>query len=169
LLSWSTASELNNKGFEVERSVNGRDFKTVDFVKGAGNSSRNVNYNLTDAKAFNATNVLYYRLKQIDFDGKFAYSTIVRVSKNAGEANALAVFPNPYSTDYSLSFTATNNGNASIEMVDLQGRVVASQEATIASGPNTLSMKETTNLKSGIYFVRLTINGETQIIKLVKN
>jgi hypothetical protein len=169
LLSWSTASELNNKGFEVERSVNGRDFKTVDFVKGAGNSSRNVNYNLTDAKAFNATNVLYYRLKQIDFDGKFAYSTIVRVSKNAGEANALAVFPNPYSTDYSLSFTATNNGNASIEMVDLQGRVVASQEATISSGPNTLSMKETTNLKSGIYFVRLTINGETQIIKLAKN
>jgi hypothetical protein len=70
LLSWTTVSETNNKGFEVERSINGRTFEKVGFVKGAGNSNRISNYGLTDVRAFDVTNsnILYYRLKQLDFN-----------------------------------------------------------------------------------------------------
>lgn len=169
LLNWITASEINNKGFEVERSVDGRNFLFVDFVKGAGNSTRTLSYSLTDAKAFALSNVVYYRLKQVDFDGKSTYSNVVRVSKTAGEVNALSLFPNPYATDYSISFTAINDGKASVEMLDIQGKTVASFDADIISGANTLSIVETADMKPGIYFVRITVNGEVQTLKLVKN
>lgn len=171
ILSWTTATEINNAGFDVERSVDGYTFEKAGYVKGAGNSTRTLTYSLTDAKAFAITssNVIYYRLKQTDFDGKFTYSNVVRVSKTAGEVNALSLFPNPYSTDYSISFTAINDGKASVEMLDIQGKTVASHEADIISGSNTLSMLETASMKPGIYFIRLTVNGETQTLKLVKN
>jgi hypothetical protein len=74
-LNWTTASEINNKGFDVERSVDGRTFESIGFVKGAGNSTRMLNYSLTDAKAFEKTPVMYYRLKQVDFDGNFCLLT----------------------------------------------------------------------------------------------
>ncbi len=171
ILTWATASEVNNSGFEVQRSIDGRNFVKAGFVKGAGNSNKTLNYSLTDAKAFAVanSNVVYYRLKQIDFDGKFTYSQIVRVAKNAEAVNALSVYPNPYATSYSVSLTATKEGVATTEMVDLQGKVVATKSASIIGGNNMVPMTEVTNLEAGVYFVRLTVNGETQMTKLVKN
>ncbi len=171
ILTWTTASEINNSGFEVQRSVDGRNFEKAAFVKGAGNSNKALNYSLTDAKAFAVakSNVVYYRLKQVDFDGKYAYSQVVRVAKNAEAVNALSVYPNPYASAYSVSFTAAKEGMATIEMVDLQGKVVATKSAAIINGNNMVPMTEVTNLEAGVYFVRLTVNGETQMTKLVKN
>jgi hypothetical protein len=171
LLAWSTASEINNRGFEVERSVDGRNFEYVNFVKGAGNSSRANHYDLTDKKAFDISrsNVLYYRLKQTDFDGKFVYSTVVRVNKNQQALGSLTLFPNPYATDFSISLTSTDAGKAVIEMMDIQGKVVASQETSLLTGSNTVAINNASDLNAGVYFVRVTLNGETQMLKLVKN
>ena len=171
LLTWTTVSETNNKGFEVERSLNGSTFEKVGFVKGAGKSNRTSNYGLTDVKAFDVTqsNVLYYRLKQLDFDGEYSYSQVVRVTKNAEAANALSVYPNPYSSAYGVSFNAAKDGVATIEMLDIQGKVVATLDAIITTGNNLVPITEANNLNKGIYFVRLTVNGETQVTKLVKN
>jgi hypothetical protein len=171
ILNWNTATETNNKGFEIERSVNGRTFEKVNFVKGAGNSNKAMSYSLTDANAFTVSqsNVLYYRLKQVDLDGKYTYSNIVRVDKTTKEANALSVFPNPYSNDYSISFTAINEGSATVEIMDLQGKVVATKNAAVVNGANTISMTEASTVRAGIYFVRINVNGEMQTLKLVKN
>jgi hypothetical protein len=170
LLNWTTASETNNKGFEIERSANGRTFEKINFVNGAGNSSKVINYNLVDKNVWlPGVSEVYYRLKQVDFDGKYAYSQVVRVNKNVKEANALSVFPNPYSNDYSISFTAINEGSATVEMMDLQGKVVAVKNAAVVNGVNTISMNEASTVRAGIYFVRININGEMQTLKLVKN
>lgn len=171
LLNWTSVSELNNKGFEVQRSVDGRNFTNVGFVKGAGNSARTLNYSLTDVKAFDnaGSTVLYYRLKQVDFDGKFEFSHIVKVTKNAGETNALTVFPNPYSTDFTIAFNATNAGEAMVEIVDIQGKTVGTMSSQVISGNNTLALTEFAELNQGVYFIRLTVNGESQLLKLVKN
>jgi hypothetical protein len=170
LLNWSTASETNNKGFEIERSTNGRTFEKVNFVKGAGNSSKVISYNFVDKNVWLLSVAeAFYRLKQVDLDGKYTYSNIVRVDKNTKEANALSAFPNPYSNDYSISFTAINEGNATVEMMDIQGKVVAVKNAAVVNGANTISMDEASTLKAGIYFVRINVNGEMQTLKLVKN
>jgi hypothetical protein len=171
LLDWNTASEINNKGFEIERSVDGRNFSSVNFVKGAGNSSRSISYSFIDAKAFDkaGSSALYYRLKQVDFDGSFNYSPILRVTKTATEMTALTVYPNPYANDFTISFAANNAGNAQVEIVDIQGKTVAHTSSIVVNGNNVIPMTETAYLQLGVYFVRLTINGDIQVIKLVKN
>jgi hypothetical protein len=171
LVSWTTASETNNKGFEVQRSIDGRNFEYVTFVKGAGNSSRVINYNSTDAKAFEKANstVLYYRLKQVDFNGEFSFSNTVKVTKNVAAANALTVYPNPFNAAYSVSFEAVNAGTVSLVMVDLQGKTVASHTSPVVKGSNTISFDNLNDLQTGVYFVKVTVDGETQVLKLVKN
>ncbi|MCW8823012.1 MAG: M28 family peptidase, partial [Ignavibacteriaceae bacterium] len=80
-LLWSTATELNNKGFEIERSVDDDDnFVTVGFVDGKGNSTEINYYSYSDQPDLNGFRQLYYRLKQVDFDGTFSYSNVVNVN-----------------------------------------------------------------------------------------
>lgn len=170
ILNWSTASETNNQGFQVEKSLDGRTFeRTGDFVKGAGNSKTVKNYSLLDANAFAKARVVYYRLKQVDFDGMYSYSPVVKVTAAAQSLNALSVFPNPYNTTYNVSFNAATEGDATIEMTDLQGRVITSQTATVTLGDNNIPMNNVSTVNAGIYFVRVIKDGETTVIKLVKN
>ncbi|MES2727444.1 MAG: T9SS type A sorting domain-containing protein [Bacteroidota bacterium] len=170
LVSWTTASEVNNKGFEVERSIDGTEFASITFVKGAGNSSNVNSYSKLDLNAFNVTasNTIYYRLKQVDFDGKYTYSQIVKVYKNLEAFSAVAIYPNPFVSQVTVSFNAATQSTAVIEILDIQGKVVATKTANTVNGANTVEVNNTDNLQAGIYFARLTLNGESQVIKLVK-
>jgi hypothetical protein len=170
-LTWSTATEINNKGFDVERSVDGKSFVKVAFVKGAVNSNVKMNYALTDAKAFVVanSNILYYRLKQVDLNGTVTYSQVVKVSINAENVNTVLAYPNPFTTDYSVSFTTAKAGVANIVMVDMQGRKVLSFTTDIVTGNNMIPVNTVATLEAGVYFVSVAVNGETQVIKLVKN
>ena len=76
-LNWSTASELNNLGFEIERSTNRSDWRIIGFREGKGTSTEPQEYSFTDDLFGNNSYILYYRLQQIDFDGSFEYSFIV--------------------------------------------------------------------------------------------
>lgn len=171
LVSWTTASEENNKGFEVESSIDGNSFKMIGFVKGAVNSNRVSNYNLQDEDAFvnNASNVIYYRLKQLDIDGKFTYSKVVSVNNESKAENVFEVFPNPFNTEFNIVVNATEAGNAIVETIDLQGKVLVSKNFNTVSGLNTLNMADVANLNTGIYVVKVTVNGQTFVHKLVKN
>ncbi|MFS8083447.1 MAG: hypothetical protein ACMG51_08350, partial [Ginsengibacter sp.] len=77
LLTWSTATEINNKGFELQKSMDGQTFTDIGFMAGHGNSSQVHNYSYTDEKVLSGSN--YYRLKQIDMDGRFTYSSIIKL------------------------------------------------------------------------------------------
>ena len=100
LLEWETASEENNEGFEVERSVNGSDWETLDFVEGNGSTIEISNYDFVDKRPFDGTN--YYRLKQLDFDGKFEYSKIVTVEL-AKDNEQLTIIPNPVQDELTIT------------------------------------------------------------------
>ncbi len=172
LVSWTTASEENNKGFEVESSIDGKNFKFLGFVKGAVNSNTLSNYNLVDANAFvnNASNIIYYRLKQLDLDGQFTYSKVVSVNNNDNKAeNVFEVFPNPFNTEFNIVVNATEEGNATVETIDLQGKVLVSKNFNTVNGLNTLNINDLPNLNAGIYVVKVTVNGQTFVHKLVKN
>lgn len=170
IVSWITASEINNKGFEVERSLDGKTFEYVGFVKGAGNANRNISYQITDKNAFelNKSAVLYYRLKQVDFDGNFNLSNVVSVNNNEAFANGIAVYPNPFVNAFIVSINAANSGIATIEIMDIQGKVVATKSIFINAGNSNVTVSENAHLHAGIYFVRININGEVKTMKLVK-
>jgi hypothetical protein len=170
ILSWITASEINNKGFEVERSVDGRAFEYTGFVKGAGNSNRSLSYSFADAKAFAKahSNILYYRLKQVDADGRYTYSNVVNASDNTQKAT-VSVYPNPFNTAYSISVDAAKAGSVGLKMVDIQGRLVAERSINVNKGSNEITMDNLQGLQAGIYFVKVALDGETQVLKLVKH
>src|ERR1041385_9231891 len=92
-LVWTTASEINNDYFSVERSEDAISYQVVGTVKGAGNSTQELYYSLKDQSPVRGIN--YYRLKQTDFDGHFKYSEVCSVS--AQPVNGIKVYPNPAS------------------------------------------------------------------------
>ncbi|GEM_PF-1663756 len=126
LLSWTTGSEQNNKGFEIERSTDGLSWNSIGFTPTAahnGNSSQKINYNFTDNAAVAGQN--FYRLKQTDFDGKFEYSD-VRLVVMSAEKN-VTIFPNPASTTL---YIRGLSGQETITVFDVLGRAVLVQKAT---------------------------------------
>jgi hypothetical protein len=157
ILSWSTSSESNNKGFEIERSNNGIDFETIGFVAGAGNSNKLINYSFLDESAHST--IAYYRLNQIDFDGKSTYSEILTL--NSDELN-FDITPNPFADQ--ITINASNAEQViSAEVMDLSGKVKLN-----ASNSGMVNI-DTRELSQGIYFIRIN-NGEKVIVKrIIKN
>ena len=105
----------------------------------------------------------------MDLDGKFTYSKVVLVNKDSKEENVFEVFPNPFNNEFNIVVNATEAGNATVKTFDLQGKVIASKNFTTVNGLNTLNMADLANLNTGIYLVKVTVNGQTFVQKLVKN
>lgn len=156
-LKWSTASEKNNDRFEVERSANGINFEKIGVIKGKGTTNLASDYTLLDKRPLKGLN--YYRLKQVDFDGKHEFSKIIKVSSDK-DAVALGVqlIPNPCS-DQNCSVLLKGIDTSKpvvVEMKDLTGRVVLSQQ--IASDQTSFNLPKA-NLGKGIYILSAR-NGE---------
>lgn len=130
-LSWATASELNNDYFEIQRSTNGTDFRTIGHVAGHGTSYQATQYSFTDTSPVDGVN--YYRLKQYDFDGAFEYSPLIREFFNLKPVD-LKFFPNPASGRLNIVFDPRFlNTNVQVKLYDSKGIVAMEQEVTPTS------------------------------------
>ncbi len=155
LLKWSTATQLNNKGFEVERSTDGTIFIPVGFVPGNGTTSLVNNYSFTDNKIVSGFN--FYRLKQIDLDGKFNYSSTIRLDfKNF----AWAVFGNPVTNNSWIQLQISKTSNVAIQIFTAEGRLIKTiDKGTIAQGTYSVPLNLDT-LAKGIYVIRLVVDNQ---------
>jgi hypothetical protein len=153
LLTWTTAAEQDNKGFDVERSFDGGSFEKIGFVEGRGTVSQPQPYHFEDKKVLGTkVPVLYYRLKQIDTDGKFSYSKIVSVQLPGAEF-AWQLLPNPTSGEVILQKKDCRECLGIVSLTDAAGREALRQQ--ISGESNTLDLSR---LPSGIYFV--TVRGD---------
>lgn len=159
-LIWQTKTEINNKKFEVWKSLDGKTFNYLTSVGSNavnGNSNQPLSYSATDANPANGTN--YYQLKQIDLDGKSVIVQTVSVSVS-GVASAIQVFPNPVQDNLNIKGIETG---ASYRILDMAGQVIA-PSALLTS--NQISTDE---LAPGIYILQITLkNGKTQSVKFIK-
>lgn len=155
-LSWQTVTEINNKGFEVQRSFDGNSFTTVQFVNGAGNSSDRKDYNMMDIPG--KTGRVYYRLNQIDFDGKNKFSTIVSVVFDKQEI--IKVYPNP--AQQQVTVEGIDN-YSKLQILDAAGKLVKD----IYTNGQYLMNIDLGGLKNGIYLLRMVNVKESQSVKLV--
>lgn len=156
-LSWETATELNNQGFELERSADAQKWTSIGFVAGKGNSMEPSFYQFMDKKPSNGVN--YYRLVQVDWDGTQSESNIVHVLIKKGE-NQLSVFPNPIGTEAFLASTNSDQLPLAYQIVNAVGSLVSQGLIDTDHFPI-----ETTNWPNGVYTL-LTENG--QQIRMVK-
>ncbi|MDJ0366658.1 Ig-like domain-containing protein [Hymenobacter sp. H14-R3] len=124
-LAWTTASEVNNAYFGVERATAAGSFTSLSTVAGHGNRALGAAYSFVDAEAAHAGSLLYYRLRQVDTDGTASYSP-VRVVRLAGAGLAtVALYPNPAGAAATLDLTALPAGPCAVAVYDLAGRLLA--------------------------------------------
>jgi hypothetical protein len=171
VLNWNTASEKNNRGFYVERSLDGSHFESVGFVKGNGNSERINSYQFVDFSAFTntASNMLYYRLLQVDYDGTKSYSDLRNVNQNSELSAEVVAYPNPFENDINLNITQGDKENVLIEVIDLNGQKLLTLSKEIESGVSTVTLPEMGSLPSGIYFIKVKSSAFNKVIKVIKH
>lgn len=173
VLNWSTSSELNNFGFEIQRSSRDIEYITVGFVNGNGTTTQQHSYSYTDKSAANGKNV--YRLKQVDFDGSFQYSEVVEVVWLSSDAYMLEQnYPNPFNPStvirYSVPSVMLSEGKnlkVQLKVYDVIGTEIAilvdeHKPAGIYEVEFTAS-----SLSSGIYFYQLNAGNVTEIKKMI--
>ena len=171
ILHWTTASETNNKGFELQRSANGKEFSAITFVSSKainGSSSAIINYNYNDEKPLAGTN--YYRLRQLDNDGKESLSAVVILkSAQITKAEISRVYPNPVQDKLNIVLNTPSSEKVNISITDLAGKIISTKTIETVSGDNNIQFN-TAKLAKGTYFIKVnsSSNSELATQKFVK-
>ncbi|MEO7210112.1 MAG: choice-of-anchor J domain-containing protein [Chitinophagaceae bacterium] len=165
LLKWTTTNEINNKGFDVERSTDGQVFSPIGFVAGQGKSNIENNYTFTDVKPVNGVN--YYRLKQIDNNGQFAYSGTIQL-KNVIKDFVWSVYPNPVVDNGWMQVQLPNAAKVSVQIISSTGNIISMiDKGTLQTGTYSIPLNMNTAAK-GIYVVKLIVDNKTYSKTIVK-
>jgi len=166
LLHWTTASEINNSHFDIERSYDGRTFEAVGDVAGNGNSQHQIEYSYTDASISKVQNTVYYRLKQVDFDGAYEYSDIRVVRFNAvGNDMQLVAYPNPMNDQLNVMLSLPSGEKYQLQVTNPQGALVHQKNHVFSSGLHTLDLSQ---WNSGMYIVEVISDRGSEHIKVMK-
>ena len=165
-LDWQTSQEINNDHFELYKSTDGQTFSQIAIVKGAGYSNLVKNYSFIDNSVGNSA-IVYYRLKQIDGNGKFTYSSIVRIA--TGGKMGIEVFPNPFVNNFTASFTANKNADAELILRNSVGQPVMRKTIKVIKGSNSINVTSLPSLNTGMYYLSISNDDINYINKLQKN
>ena len=166
-IDWSTASENNSSHFEVRKSLDGYTWNTLETVSAAGNSTELLEYSVLD-RSLNKGNT-YYRLNQIDIDGKSELFDVVNTNCDEEiNTNLLNAYPNPSSTEFFVDFNSENiEGKGELTVVDVRGVVVYSKTISIEKGNNFFTVDDLKVLE-GVYYINLQSDGfKSNVVKQV--
>jgi photosystem II stability/assembly factor-like uncharacterized protein len=165
-LNWNTATEINNYGFDIERSAGGTVWTKIGFVQGHLNSNSPKNYSFTDSPTGGTQ--FQYRLKQLDTDGKYEYSSVVNVILTMPAAYAVDQnYPNPFNPATVIKYQIPTSSHVSLKVYDLLGREVAN---LVDEQKNAGVYNVTFNgssLSSGVYFYNITAGSYHSIKKML--
>ncbi len=170
-LKWSTATEKNNKGFEIQRKssdVSEKDlvWNSISFVDGNGTTTKKKTYSFIDKSVSSGTYL--YRLKQIDFDGTFTYSKEIEINFSAPLTFSLSQnYPNPFNPTTTIKYTLPEDSNVKLTLINSLGeKVMDLVNGKVDSGNHDVKLNGS-NLASGIYFYRLQTEKYTSVKKLI--
>lgn len=162
---WVTESELNADKFIVEKSRNGVNWELVDELAAAGNSNSHLSYSTTDKKSYHG--VSYYRLRQVDFDGKEKIYGPISVSCT-DNGNNINVYPNPNNGNFTVEINSPSDiEEASLQLFDVTGKLIASREFQIVDGVTQIMIEETQSLKPGTYVLKVIADVYFEPVKIV--
>ena len=164
-LNWNTSTETNNKGFAIERSTDGKNFNEIAFVNGKGTTAQSQSYSYMDNA--NTTGTLYYRLRQIDFDGQYKITGTVTVNVTAPVKFALDQnFPNPFNPSTTIRFGLQSDSKVTVKIFDMLGREVATAiNGSYTAGAHSFVFNAS-QLASGNYIYQLNavgVDGSKQV------
>lgn len=166
-LTWVTASEKDNAYFEIQRSINGKDFERITTVKGAGNSITTIEYLTMDESPVAGTS--YYQLKQVDFDGTSDYSKIATVNYKFGRNfELISISPSMASTFTQLTINVKDPDEVITYIYDNKGDLLKKDKHVVLEGYNDLKL-DVSNFPTGVYYVTVNSSNEFINAKFIKS
>ncbi|MEY4904633.1 MAG: hypothetical protein RLZZ292_2448 [Bacteroidota bacterium] len=166
MLTWSTVTEDNNSMFMVEKSDNGVDFVNVGAVQGAGQSKKTKEYNFLDVMA--STERVFYRLKQVDFDGSSSFSDVLAVKKKITNNFMIARMSSTSTAkEFNVTLDVFKEGDMQYEVKDLQGKSLFAGVQPVSNGLNDISIAMT-DYKPNLYKVVFTYGKEQETLVIQK-
>ncbi len=167
-LTWSTASEKNNKVFVVERSLDDENFEAIGIVNGVGNSNVVSKYQYTDNQLPDVT-ALYYRLKQIDVDGKFSYSQVVKIGIDDFDMEmGFTVGPNPFTQNIRISYQLKQPETVYYVLMNSKGLKIKQGYETANQNEGEFVIGVDNSCADGLYFLQIKYNNRNIIHKIIK-
>ncbi len=166
-LTWQTITEVNNYGFEIERSTNNETFTKYSFVQGSGNSNSAKHYSFTDNNLQNGT--YYYRLKQLDTDGQFSYSNVVKATIDYTPKNfALSQnYPNPFNPSTKISWQSPIASWQTLKVYDILGNEVATLVDEFREAGSYEIDFSASQLTSGVYVYKIIAGNFSDTKKMI--
>lgn len=163
-ITWATASERENSYFTIEKTIDGLNFKTLDTIQGTGNTNQYTAYNLIDTNPYDGLS--YYRLKQIDIDGKYTFSELRSVY--FGESKKLSLYPNP-GTGEKLFLVRSKAWEAStVNVYDFGGKLMYTKDYIPSySNENTMQLDFESPLPSGVFTVQVSNSTEIEQVRFI--
>jgi len=171
LLKWTTATELNNDYFEIQRSVNGFDFEKIGVVKGNGTKYSTSQYTFRDENYSSIrSSEFYYRFKQIDYNGDFEFSPIVGINKDVKDKKVVrSIYPMPFSNEINLEVDLPLQTPITITITDLTGKQLVEKTFNGIKGLNQFNITDQDQLQNGVYFINILFQDNIERIKIVKS
>jgi hypothetical protein len=166
-LNWQTATELNNQGFEVQRKLASSDWITIGFKQGQGTTTELTTYFYEDEISEINSNKLYYRLKQIDFDGTFTYSEEVEVFTQPLNFSISQNYPNPFNPNTIIKYEIPKTTNVKIDVFDMLGRIIDNIVNEEKSAGRYELEFDGSSLSSGVYYYRMQAGDFVSIRKML--
>lgn len=161
-IKWSTFSEINNSHFEVERSIsNEEEFEYIGRVEGNGNTKTKNEYKFIDYNGSPRSSNVYYRVKQVDYDGKYEYSSIVSVKQTSDKIESVS--PNPFQNQLTIYTNIADQTQGNLTITDLQGHLIKDIK-TIDESDDSITF-DTSEFLPGVYFVKFPSGKVSRIIK----
>jgi hypothetical protein len=166
-LSWTTSTETNNRGFEIERSIDRTNWNVIGFKEGKGTSTESHYYSFSDQLTNVNSSKLFYRLKQIDFSGSFEYSNIVEAAIAPSMFSLSQNYPNPFNPSTTISYQLPANSFVTLKVYDILGKEVATLINEQKTAGKYSVAFDTPNLGSGVYFYTLRAGNYVQSKKMI--
>ncbi len=163
LLNWTTASELGNAGFEIQKSTDGRSWETITWIEGYGTTSATNKYQYVDALPFD--DMTYYRLKQVDLDGTFVFSEVASVRKVKAAVD-VALFPNPAHEEVNITIDNPGKQKMTISIFDSRGAKL--QQFEVAQGRDSWTTKLALDT-NGVYYLTAQAGNDLVQQKFIVN
>ncbi len=166
-LSWVTATELNNSGFDIERSTDKSAWSRIAFVKGNGTVNVSTQYNYTDKNL--ASGIYHYRLKQIDFNGNFEYFELPE-AVTIGIPDMFFVdqnYPNPFNPVTTIAYGIPQSGNVTLKIFDMTGREIKTLVNEFKDAGYYVAKFDGSSLASGTYIYRIESGSFVSAKKMV--
>jgi uncharacterized repeat protein (TIGR01451 family) len=166
-LSWATSMEINSQLYEIESSTDGRYFSVAGTIAAAGNTALQSNYSYTDNIGNTASSIIYYRLRQVDMDGRSSYSKVISVRIKKA-TSAFTVSPNPFKTHVNINLEWDKTETANVQVLTISGSVAATKTVQLNKGTNYVAIGDIEKLQPGMYIIQFnTSQGKIykQVIK----